>query len=233
METILITGATGLLGSNLLKIIDNKKYNILAPTSTELDIEDGKKIELFFKNNKIDICIHCAAMTNVSEIEKHLKITKEALYTNVVGTVNILNSCMIKDARLCFISTDHVFDGEKGNYKKEDLVNPLSKYAKTKAAAELAVRTYENSLVIRTSFFGKNFPYEKAFTDQWSSKDYIDVMAPKILKECLSQKRGIIHVFSKKRTLYEIAKMRNKDIQKTSIKNFKNHLPIPIDTSLL
>ena len=172
-------------------------------------------------------------MTNVSEIEKHLKITKEALYTNVVGTVNILNSCMIKDARLCFISTDHVFDGEKGNYKKEDLVNPLSKYAKTKAAAELAVRTYENSLVIRTSFFGKNFPYEKAFTDQWSSKDYIDVMAPKILKECLSQKRGIIHVFSKKRTLYEIAKMRNKDIQKTSIKNFKNHLPIPIDTSLL
>ena len=102
---------------------------------------------------------------------------------NVLGTLNVLKSCKDLGKKLVFISTDYVFDGEKGNYTIDDPINPLSKYAKTKAAAELLVRTYENSLVIRTSFFGYDFPYEAAFVDQWSSKDYVDIIAPKVMEE--------------------------------------------------
>lgn len=233
MERILITGGSGLLGKNLLQIINYEKYKVLAPSSKQLDIVNKNSVDSFFKKNKIDLCIHCAAMTNVPKIEKQFKVTRNALYTNIVGTINVLDSCIDKNIKLCFISTDHVFDGMRGNYRKNDLINPLSKYAKTKASAELAVRTYKNSLIIRTSFFGNDFPYEKAFIDQWSSKDYIDIMAPKILKECLSGKIGISHVYSKKRSLYEIAKIKNINIKKISIKDFNNKLPLPVDTSLL
>ena len=58
---------------------------------------------------------------------------------------------------MIYISTDYVFDGEKGNYSIKDLVNPISKYAKTKTAAEFLVRTIEEFLIIRTSFLAMNF----------------------------------------------------------------------------
>ena len=233
MERILITGGSGLLGSNLIKLIDKNKYKVHSPSSTELNIKDKNSIELFFEDHAIDLCIHCAAITNVGKIEKELKITQEAIYTNVIGTANLLTSCMSRNIKLSFISTDHVFDGTRGDYSKTDLINPLSKYAKTKASSEMMVRTYSNSLVIRTSFFGNSFPYEQAFEDQWSSKDYIDIMAPKILDACLSADIGVAHVFSEKRSLYEIAKMRNKNIKKASVNQFGKDVPLPIDTSLM
>ena len=205
MERVLITGATGLLGKNILSIIDKGKYEVLSPSSLQMNIKDMQSIKQYFNERKINICIHSAALTNVGDIEKDIKITQEAIYTNTVGTANILMCCMESGTKMVYISTDHVFDGKKGNYTEKDKINPLSKYAKTKAAGELLVRTYHNSLVIRTSFFGEKFPYEKAFTDQWSSKDYIDVMAPKILQTCLSTSVGIEHVYSKRRTLHEIA----------------------------
>jgi len=232
MERLLITGATGLLGRSILSIIDKDKYVILTPTSSQLNVKDNKSVNRYFQANKVDTCIHSAALTNVGNIEKEIKITQEAIYTNTVGTANILMCCMENNAKMVYISTDHVFDGQEGNYSKNDKINPLSKYAKTKAAGELLVRTYENSLVIRTSFFGEKFPYEKAFVDQWSSKDYIDIMAPKILQACLSSKVGIEHIYSKKRSLHEIATYRGDKIEKISIADLESVIPRPIDTSL-
>lgn len=230
METILITGASGLLGSNLKKLINVNDYKILNPSSSILDIKNYNSVTDYFNKNNINICIHCAAFKDVMDIENNHISTIRAIDTNVVGTVNLLYSCMKKNIKLVFISTDHVFDGKKGNYDINDALNPLSKYAKTKAAAELVVRVYENSLVIRTSFFDTFFPYDKAFVDQWSTKDYIDIMAPMILKECLSDKKGIVHVASSRKSLYDLAIERKKDVLKISVKdiNFK----VPIDTSL-
>ena len=64
------------------------------------------------------------------------------------------------------------------------------------------------------------------------TKDYIDVMAPKILQACLSTKTGIQHIYSKKRTLYEIATYRGDNIEKISMDDLKSSVPRPIDTSL-
>lgn len=230
METILITGASGLLGSNLKKLINTNNYKILTPTSSVLNIKSYNSVSDYFSKNNINICIHCAAFKDVMDIENNLVSTIRAIDTNVIGTANVLYSCMQKNIKLVFISTDHVFDGEKGNYETNDALNPLSKYAKTKAAAELTVRTYENSLIIRTSFFDTFFPYDKAFIDQWSTKDYIDIMAPMILKECLSNKKGIVHVASSKKTLYDLAVERKKDVSKISVKDVT--FKVPIDTSL-
>jgi dTDP-4-dehydrorhamnose reductase len=230
METVLITGARGLLGSNLVNLVDLKKYNLLTPSSTILNISNEKSVNDYFIKNKINLCIHCAAFKDVMDIENNISSTIRAINTNVVGTINLLYSCINKNIKFIYISTDHVFDGNKGDYDINDPINPLSKYAKTKGAAELIVRTYENSIIIRTSFFDKYFPYDKAFIDQWTTKDYIDVMAPLIIKECFSDKKGIIHVASTKQTLYDIAVKRKENVLKSSVKDIS--FKVPIDTSL-
>ena len=176
----------------------------------------------------IDAVIHAAALTDIRGIESNPIPSWDV---NVIGTINILKRCAEINKKMIFISTDYVFDGEKGRYKTTDQINPLSKYAKSKAAAELLVRTYENYLVIRTSFFGYKFPYEKAFIDQWSSKDYIDIIAPKVMDAIKSNKTGIVHIGSPRRSIYEIAIERRDDVKPIILNDI--NFRIPKDVSLL
>lgn len=228
-KKILLTGASGLLGSNLKELL-LKQNTILTPSSKDMNICSPKEVKEYFdKNQGIDLVIHCAAYTDVKKAQKDFIRCAD---TNIVGTFNILQSCADKNIKMVFISTDAVFNGKKGFYKITDLLDPVSNYAKTKTAAELLVRTYENSLIVRTSFFGKQFPYEKAFTNQWTSKDYIDVMAPKIYEKVISNKRGIVHVFSKRRSLYELALMRKKNVVQSSLDDVDFGFDVPRDLSL-
>lgn len=226
MVKVLLTGGSGTLGTEILKIYDKEKYKFLSPSSSKLDITNYISCQAWFLENKPDLVIHSAAYTNVKESEQNYI---KSINTNIIGTCNMVRCCDELGIKLVYISTDYVFDGAKGNYSIEDAINPLTKYAKSKAAGELAVRMYPKSLVIRTSFFGYTFPYEKAFIDQWSSKDYVDLMAPKILEECLSERLGVSHVGSKRRSLYEIAVERKPEVAKASLKD--SILSIPRDTS--
>lgn len=221
----LLTGGTGTLGTELKKL-SGDDIQFYSPSSSECNILNQEQIENCFKQRDFDLVVHCAAATNVTEIEKN---PLNALETNVIGTINLLRECARHSKKMVFISTDYVFDGDKGNYSIHDPINPLSKYAKTKASAELAVRTYDNSLVIRTSFYGHDFPYEKAFIDQWTSKDYVDVIAPKVLGAIRSDKMGIVHIGSPRRSVYEIALERREGVEPIRLSeiNFK----IPRDVS--
>lgn len=222
----LITGGTGTLGQEMIKILTSNKIDFVSPPSGECNILDYDTLCKYIKDG-IETVVHSAALTDVKKIEID---PTDAYDTNVIGTINVIKACKQFNVKLIFISTDYVFDGKKGNYTPDDPINPLSKYAKTKAAAELLVRTYDNSLVIRTSFFGHDFPYEIAFFDQWSSKDYVDIIAPKIFEEILKEKIGVSHVYSQKRTIYEIAKIKKPYIEKMSYLDFNFNLPR--DTSL-
>ncbi len=223
---VLLTGGSGTLGTELKKLSDDD-IEFYSPSSAECNILNREHIENCFKQRSFDLLVHCAAATNVTEIEKD---PLNALETNIVGTINLVKECMRHNKKIIFISTDYVFDGDKGNYSIHDPINPLSKYAKTKAAAELAVRTYDDSLVIRTSFYGHEFPYKKAFIDQWTSKDYIDVIAPRVLDAIRSDKVGIVHIGSPRRSVYEIAKSRSKNTKQASRKDVV--YKIPRDTSM-
>jgi dTDP-4-dehydrorhamnose reductase len=223
---IFLTGGSGTLGKELQKI--SKDYDILftAPESKYCNITNSYQIRNNIAISNCDTVLHCAALTNVKEIEND---PEESWLVNVYGTINVLRACAELNKKLIFISTDYVFDGEKGNYNINDPINPLSNYAKSKASAELLVRTYEKSLTIRTSFYGHQFPYEKAAEDQWPSKDYVDIIAPKILKEIKKENYGIAHVGSERRTIYDIAKDRNQNITKAKRNDFG--INIPRDTS--
>lgn len=225
----LLTGASGLLGSNLVKYF--KRDSLLIPDSTSLDIRKACNVEDYFlKNQDIDLVIHCAAYTDVVKAHGDFINCAE---TNTIGTFNILRSCQSRNIKVVFISTDAVFNGEMGNYSTKDYIDPISKYAKSKAAAELLVRMYENSLIIRTSFFGETFPYEKAFIDQWTSKDYIDVMAPKIYRHSISSQLGIIHVHSERITLYNLALKRKPNVIKSTLEEVNFGFKLPKDLSLV
>lgn len=222
---IFLTGGSGILGKELIKISYQYGIEFFAPSSDECDITDLDCVMSQISKFDGNIILHAAAITDTAGVEKDPKLAWDV---NVMGTINILKACNKFNKKMVFISTDYVFDGKTGNYKINDPLNPIGKYAKTKTAAELIVRTYKNSLVIRTSFFGYNFPYEKAFIDQWSSKDYVDIIAPMVISETMNNK-GIVHVGSNRRSLYEIAKSRNSKIKPRSMGDLK----LPKDTSLL
>lgn len=223
---ILLTGGSGLLGKNLIPCLNG--HEVIAPSSSELDITNP----LSFIPFDCDLVIHCAAIAKFADAEKDPIGTID---TNIQGTCNALKHAMNQNARFVFISSSHVFDGQKGNYTSTDLPNPLTRYAKSKVAGEMASLIYDKSLVIRTEFCDIDFPFDTAFTDKYSSKEYIDILAPKISKKCLSEQTGICHVGGPRRSFYEFGKLRNPNVKEGSVQNLlkTSAVPILIDTSLI
>ena len=224
---IFLTGGSGTLGAELIKQSHKFDINFIAPSSKDCDITDEQSVYDNLRRLKGNTVVHAAALTDVKGIQT---VPLQAIEVNVLGTINIIKSCQKLDKKLVFVSTDYVFDGNKGNYNVTDPINPISKYAKTKAAAELLVRTIEESLVIRTSFFGYDFPYDKAAVDQWSSKDYVDIIAPLILKVLKKDKTGIVHIGTDRTSTYEKAKRRKPHVEKIFLHEIG--FGIPRDISL-
>tara|TARA_Y100001963_G_scaffold148062_1_gene225299 strand:+ start:3123 stop:3824 length:702 start_codon:yes stop_codon:yes gene_type:complete len=230
---LLMTGGSGLLGTHIQKEL--KKTNLIhldAPSHKDFDVNNLSLIRNYLDKHTPDTLIHCAAVAKFKVVET---IPEKAIETNIIGTSNITIACMERDIKLIYISTDHVFDGKKGNYNINDKINPQSKYAKTKAAGELAASIYNNSLIIRTSFCDVKFPFDTAYEDKWTSQDYVDKIVPKIIKKCLSKDTGICHIGHARRSFYELGKERNPNIKKGSIEEIKKvtKVPILVDTSLV
>ena len=219
---ILLTGGSGLLGTELTSLNEA----IIAPKHNDLEVLDYFSCDRAIIKHKPDIVIHAAALTSPPRCEE---LPHSARSVNIIGTVNLVNICQDNNIRLVYISTDYVFAGDEGLYQEGDPINPINLYAKTKAAGELAVRTYDNSLVIRTSFCENEFPYEKAFVDQFTSRDYVDVIAPMILKQAESDLTGIVHVGTERKSVFELAVKRRPEVGELSIRDVS--FDPPRDTS--
>lgn len=162
--TILITGASGMLGKAI--IFENNKFNHVlygtylsskinldGVTFLKTDISNRDEFLQTVKDIYPDVVIHTASLTNVDLCEKD----KELAYkVNVAGTKNVVEFARKKSAKLIYISTDFVFDGNTGNYSESDMPNPVNYYGFTKLKGEEIALDYWNSLVIRTSIFGLN-----------------------------------------------------------------------------
>ena len=227
LKKYFLTGGSGILGAEMIKHQQNSSIQIISPPSSKCDVRDYDSLYNQINTSGCNVVIHCAALTDVKKIE--LDAT-DACEVNVFGTLNIIKICQQLNKKLVFISTDYVFDGKKGDYKINDAINPISKYAKTKAAAELLVRCFDNHLIIRTSFFGHQFPYDKAATDQLSTKDYVDVIAPLVIRAINDDRTGIVHIGTEKSTTYQKAIKRRPNVQKVCLKDLD--FKIPKDISL-
>ena len=129
---ILITGAYGMLGSDLRDILSS--HELIATGSKDLDITDCEKVLEFIKENSPDIVINAAAYTAVDDCETHFD---EAYQVNAIGPRNLAMACREIDSPLIHISTDYVFDGTKKTpLIEDDPIGPKSAYGKTKLEGE-------------------------------------------------------------------------------------------------
>lgn len=222
---MLVTGGSGLLGTALKKIFPYALF----PSEMEFNLTDYNQMETFLKGKSVDTIFHGGAFTSPPKIDLD---PIKAVEINIIGTSNMVKLASKINARLIYICTDYVFKGDKGDYKEEDPVFPVNKYAWSKLGGECAVRLYDNALIIRTSFGPDIFPYEKAFTDQWTSRECVTKIAAMIAELIKIGKTGVVHVGGKRKSVYEYATYLDpsKEIGKISLKDVSFNAPV--DTSL-
>ena len=222
---VIFTGGSGLLGSAFKKVVPDIDY----PSSGEFDITRYGQMREYVQEHGFDLLIHAGAFTSPPLIDKDPVM---ALRVNIIGTANVVRLCAEFDAHLIYISTDYVFKGDKGNYKETDHVYPVNKYAWSKLGGECAVRMYDKSLIIRTTFGPDVFPYEKAFIDQWTSRESVSVIAKKISRLIDKDVAGVLHVAGNRKTVFEYARGldKGKDIGELSVQDVS--FAVPVDTSL-
>lgn len=161
---VLVTGAKGQLGSDLLCELSKRNIESVGIDIEDLDITDAaatkKVIEDINNKTKLDAIIHCAAYTAVDAAEDN-----EAIVTkiNAEGTKNIAEVAKTLDVAMMYISTDYVFDGEgKRPWEPDDKRAPLNVYGMAKYKGELYVEELvKKYFIVRISWVfglhGNNF----------------------------------------------------------------------------
>jgi dTDP-4-dehydrorhamnose reductase len=218
---ILVTGASGLLGLNLCleEVKEHDIYGIVHQTQLAnvpftligQDLTKKNTLSKIFNQTKPELVVNCAAMANLDQCEKH-PILAAKINSEVPGY--LAKNCAERVIPFIHISTDAVFDGEKGNYKETDVPNPLSIYAKTKLEGEKRVLDANPSaLIARVNFFGfsvtgrrslaefflRNLISNKrvyGFIDILFSPMYVNDLIDTLFKMVKNKLTGIYHVVS-------------------------------------
>jgi len=222
---ILITGSNGLLGQKIVRQLKKRKIEFIATSKGEnrnpdcddssyvsMDICSEVEIANVFKTYLPTHIIHTAAITNVDACELNPVACFE---TNVAATEKLFNQTKKIGAHFQLLSTDFIFDGEKGNYKEEDEPNPLSVYARSKVDAErlLLNDTYLNYTIVRTIIvFGvannltrtnivswakdalSKGQEMRIIDDQFRAPTWADDLAWACIRICELEKRGVFHI---------------------------------------
>jgi dTDP-4-dehydrorhamnose reductase len=167
MKRVLVTGASGLLGS---KIVESARNYTVYPThqahphfqnSIKMDVTDEREVKQVLDRVKPNIVIHTAAETNVERCESD---RNHAWKTNADGTRILAEACNKMNATMTYISTDYVFDGEKGRYREEAQPNPVNYYGQTKLTGEEHVKELcERYATLRTSVLYGTHPTKLNF----------------------------------------------------------------------
>ena len=156
---VLVTGSKGQLGYDVIKELCSRGHEALGFDLPELDITDEDAVQAVFDRVKPDVVIHCAAWTAVDAAEESGNIAK-VFAVNEGGTRNLAAACKRTGAKLLYLSTDYVFDGQGSAPWGADETRfaPLNEYGKSKLAGENAVRELLQAyFIVRIAWvFGKN-----------------------------------------------------------------------------
>ncbi|HYF77464.1 MAG TPA: NAD(P)-dependent oxidoreductase [Symbiobacteriaceae bacterium] len=226
---MLLTGGSGRLGTELRTLLPG----MVAPPRAELDVTRPESIEATLDRYRPSVVVHAAAYTNVARAETDRQACWEA---NVTGTKNLVRMLTSRGVQLVHISTDYVFEGTRGAYREEDPLGPVRNYyALSKLAAEEVVRVLDRHLIIRTSFRPREWPYPVAFSDVYTSQDYVDIIAPKIallLQRCNEIPYQTLHVATERKSVFELARRRKPDVAPGSKQEAQVLLPDDISLDI-
>lgn len=154
---ILVTGARGQLGFDILRELEKRNHIVVGVSSKEMDITDFNVVESVIKKVNPQAVIHCAAYTAVDNAEDDIDNCRKV---NIHGTENIAKVCKELDTKMMYFSTDYVFDGDGEDYWSADdeISRPLNIYGETKYEGEVAIQKYiDKFFILRISWvFGIN-----------------------------------------------------------------------------
>lgn len=249
MKKVLVTGANGFVSYYAIQKLLALSYEVIAtgigsnrlPFSgdgfiyEEMDITDPISINKVMTQFRPEIILHTAAISKPDECEINHSLADKI---NIEGTVNLLNAAHNQSAFFIFLSTDFVFDGNKGMYKEEDSLVPVNYYGVTKQQAENAVKMYKGPwAIVRTvlvygySHSGRDnivTSVAKAlkrgdtlniYNDQVRTPTYVEDLADGIITIIERQSTGIFHISGEDiLTPYQIAKEVADYLQLDSLK---------------
>lgn len=229
MPRYLLTGGSGRLGSELRALLPD----LAAPPSAELDVTRPESIDASIARYRPEVLVHAAAYTNVGAAERE----RSACWTvNVVGTRHVAQATATHGLLLIHISTDYVFDGQRGGYREDEPPGPpINYYALTKLVAEEVARTAPAHLILRTSFRPREWPYPTAFTDMFTSQDYVDIIAPEVALAVRHAHRipyDTLHIATERKSVYDLARRRAPGVAPGSRASASVQLPADISLDI-
>jgi dTDP-4-dehydrorhamnose reductase len=203
---VAVTGGEGGLGGRALRARAST-HELISFGHGDLAVEDLSAVLDRLVPARPDVIVHAAAMTSVDGCEMD---PRKAFMVNALGTRNVALAAARAAAVLVYVSTDYVFDGEKGEaYHEFDAPNPLSVYGESKLAGEReAQHLAPDHLVVRTSWvFGGGSDYLSgalarlaageavpAIVDLVGTPTYVGHLAERLLPAVLSGHRGVLHL---------------------------------------
>jgi dTDP-4-dehydrorhamnose reductase len=180
MIKVLILGAKGMLGGELLRVFGSEAIGL---DRNDIDATDFLKLKEKIQSLKPEIVINCIAYNDVDGAEENFEV---AFKLNSELPKNLAEICSQENIILVHFSTNYVFDGKKGEYLETDTPKPLSKYGESKYLGEQNIlNNWQKFYIVRTSvLFGKKGESEL------SKKSFVELMLG------LSEKQETIKVVS-------------------------------------
>jgi dTDP-4-dehydrorhamnose reductase len=260
---ILVTGASGLFGANVVMAAVERGAEVTALwhrhavrfPGARVDLTDSAAVERVVTEASPEWIIHCAAFTDVDGCEAD---PPRARRENVEASRALAAAARRVNARLVYLSTDSVFDGERGNYSESDTPAPVNEYARSKLAGERAVLDeLPRSLVVRTNLYGWNLQEKSSlaewvlsrlesrtrvpgFTDVRFSPLLVNDLAELIFELVERRAEGILHLgaadaLSKYEFAQAVARAAGLDaslVDEATLRGSPLRAPRPADTSL-
>ena len=215
---LLVLGGSGLIGHAIVKKSKNEFDVLTTYYRNSVAVDNVNSFECYFPNDldkleevvkkeKPDVIVNTIGYSNIDFCESN-KNNTEMLH--VETTERICNICESNDSKQIFLSSDYVFDGEKGDYSENDIPNPVNFYGLSKLKAEQLILKSPINTVIRTSviydwdyrarFFNyviknlQNNQEVNATTDVYNSVTFLDNLVESIFKVIKLNQNGIFHV---------------------------------------
>jgi len=199
---VMITGSNGRLGKELKNVFPDAIHT----SRNELDFRDAISCATFIQEHEPDVILHIGAKTSIPPCDKD---RPGAWSSNVVGTENLVNACLMfkPDVYFVYISTPCIFSGEEEEIDEETLPFPKNFYGLTKLGGELMCRKLEHYCITRANFVAyEKWEHPKAFSDRFSNYLFAHDLAL-AYKDIVNQKPvGVIHlVGDKKLSMHDLA----------------------------
>jgi len=217
---VLLTGASGQLGSYVLRELHSQQIATIAWSHTQtgrrfgiplrpVDLGDADALANAFHEARPTLVIHTGAISQVAQCFLH---REKAHQVNVSGSAVLAELAAHAGVRFLLVSTDLVFDGERGSYSEKELPHPLSIYGQSKLAAEQAVLAWPAHAVARVSLlFGPSLSSRpsffdtlatalrerrpsRMFEDEWRTPLSLLTAAQGLVRVALSDQTGLLHM---------------------------------------